>query len=272
MQRGVSRAVALPTLAVVGLVNALTAATFAAVGTRLLGRAVPAEDRFAMRALTVWWWCMGLFLALQAALAFAGVLGLLAVPAFTAVRYLSGPLLATGSWGLCFHILYLATGRQGLAVLLGVYFAAVAVAYDASTFLHPIVALMPTAWEVTPAYSPPLQGDPLWTAVLAGVGLPLIAACLTYLGLVGKLEARAQKRRVVLVSSGILLWVATGLAAQLAGGPLARFFTITVLGLLAALAVFLAYFPPAWLGRRDPPPRLRVGEEAIPPPPPPSSR
>jgi hypothetical protein len=243
-------------LAVVGLVNALTALTFAAVGFRLLGRPVLREDRLAMRALTVWWWCMGLVLVIQAALAFAGVQGLLAIPVFMAGRYLSGPLLALGSWGLCFHILYLATGRRALAVPLAVYFAAIAVAYDATVVLHPITALAPAAWEVTPTYAPPLQGEPLWTAVLAGVGLPLIAACFTYLALVRRLEARDQRRRVVLVSSGILLWVAAGLAAQLAGGPLARFFTITILGLLAALAVFLAYFPPAWLRRRDPPPRV----------------
>jgi hypothetical protein len=257
-------------LAVVGLVNALTALTFAAVGLRLLRRPVLAEDRFAMRALTVWWWCLGLFLALQAALTLAAVQGTVSVPASTWVRYATGPLLAVGSWGLCFHILYLATGKRGVAPLLAAYFTLVALAYDAAAYLHPIVALAPAAWEVTPTYSPPLEGNPLWTAVLAGVGVPLLAACVAYLALAGKLDARDQKRRVVLVSCGILLWVGSGLAAQLAGGPLARFFTITVLGLLAALAVFLAYFPPAWLRRRDPPPRIRFGEELRLPPLPPA--
>lgn len=246
------------TLAAVGLVNAFTALVFGAVGVRLLRRPVLPEDRAAMRALTVWWWCMGLFLAIQAALALAAVEGHLGVPASMAARYAAGPLLATGSWGLCFHILYLATGRRGVALPVAAYFALVGIAYDATVALHPTVSLAPAAWEVTPTYAPPLEGDPLWTAVLAGVGLPLIAASLTYLSLVRKVSAREQKRRVVLVALGILLWVATGLAAQLAGGPLARFFTITVLGLLAAVAVFLAYFPPAWLRRRDalPPPPL----------------
>jgi hypothetical protein len=257
------------TLAVVGLVNALTAVTFAAVGLRLLRRHVPAEDRLAMRALTVWWWwCMGLFLAIQATLVFAAVQGILSVPAFMAARFVTGPLLAVGCWGLCFHILYLVTGRSSVVAPVAAYFALVAAAYDSVVYLHPATALVPTAWEVAAAYAPPVEGDPLWTAVLAGVGLPLIAACAAYLGLVRKLEARAQRRRVVLVASGILLWVASGLVAQLAGGPLARFFTITVLGLLAALVVFLAYFPPAWLRRRDGPPPRPLGGEPLPPLPP----
>jgi hypothetical protein len=244
--------VAVPlSLGVVGLVNAITAGTFAAVGIRLYHRPTRNEHLLAMRALVTWWGSMGIFLALQAFLVLVVVSGSLPVPLFQDARLVTGPLVALAAWGLSFHVLFLSTGRRGWALPLGVYFGLIGIAYDLVALLHPITSLEPTAWEVTGTTTPPLVGDPLWTFVLAGVGLPLIASCLTYLTLVRKLETREQRRRVLLVGTGILLWVASGLVAQLSGGPLARFFTITIMGLLASLAVFLAYFPPDWLRRRD---------------------
>lgn len=240
-----------PTLAIVAAVNALTAAVFVAAGMRVLDRR--AKDRLPLQAMASWWLAMGVFVALQALLAFAAVVGIVEIDAFTAGRFANGPLLALGVWGFCFHVIYLYTGRRGHAVPLAIYAVALAVAYDASVVLHPLSSVTPVAWEVTPAYDPPFTGEWLWPAVLAGVGLPLIAACIAYAAAIPRLERRDQKRRALLVSTGVFVWVAAGLVAQFFAGAMARFYTITVLGLLAAVLVYLAYFAPAAMQRGDAP-------------------
>ncbi|MFA5943758.1 MAG: hypothetical protein WC876_04745 [Candidatus Thermoplasmatota archaeon] len=259
---------ALGTLAVVGVVNMLTALAFGVVGARLLRRPVQQPDRLALQAIATWWLSMGLLVAIQAFEVFATTAGYTDLRVSTAARYANAVLLAVGGWGLCFHVLYLRTGNRAWALPLAPYYMLVAAGYLASVALHPLLRLEPTAYEVTGVYDPPLEGSTVWNLVVAGVGLPLIAVCVLYLLLSRKLERRDQKRRAVLASSGILVWVSAGLVAQLTGSPLADFITITLLGLMAAVLVLLAYFPPAWLSRNDPiGPYLEVRHEPPPLPP-----
>lgn len=238
------------TLALVGVVNSLTAAIFAAVGLRVARRAHDPGHSLAIGALAAWWIAMALVVGLQAVETFAAVAGILSLPLSTTVRIANGPLLALGGWGFCFHIVYLVTGSRRLAVPMVPFFALVGLGYIASVVLHPLVSLEPLAYELSGTYDPPLDG-PLWNAVLASVGLPLIIASITYLSLAPKLTRRDQKRRAALASSGILAWVSAGLVAQLTAGPIADFLTYTVLGMLAGALVFVAYFPPRFLRRGD---------------------
>ncbi len=240
------------TLVVVGVVNLVTASAFAAVGARLARRKVEAPDRLAVGAIAAWWLCMGALVGIQGLEVLTSVAGWSDLAVSSAARYANGGLLAVGGWGLCFHVLYLRTGNHGWARWLIPYYAVVAAGYWASVALHPLVRLAPTAYEVTGVTDPPLEGSLVWNVVVAMVGLPLIAVCILYLVLARRLERRDQKRRARLASAGILAWVSAGLAAQLTGSPLADFLTITVLGLLAAVLVALAYFPPALLRRGDP--------------------
>ena len=240
------------TLLAVGLVNALTALAFAAVGLRLARRDVEAPDRLAVRAIAAWWLCMGTLVGIQAVETLAWVAGLSDVRASSAARYANGALLGAGGWGLVFHVAYLRTGNRAWALRLAPYYLFVAAIYWVAITLHPLVRLEEAAYEVTGVNDPPLEGSTTWNVALASVGVPLIAACVVYLLLSRRLERRDQKRRAVLASSGILLWVAAGLTAQLTGSPLADFVTYTVFGLGAAVLVVLAYFPPTLLRRSDP--------------------
>lgn len=240
-------------LAFVSVVNAVTATSFLAAGVRLARRAVPATDRLAMRAAATWWLCMGGLLGLQALEALIAVGGNTNLDASMLIRYGNALLLAAGGWGLCFHVLYLRTGNRSWAWKLAPYFGVVAALYAASTALHPLVALENAGYELTGVHDPPLDGSALWQVVVLAVGLPLLAAAVAYLLMSRRLQRRDQKRRALLASTGILAWVGTGLVVQLVGGPRADFFTITVLGLVAAVLVALAYFPPPGLRHHDPP-------------------
>lgn len=247
--RGVSHGI----LAAVSVVNAVTAASFLAAGVHVARREVPASDRLALRAVATWWLCMGGLVGLQAIEAVFAVGGATNLTASMLVRYANALFLAAGGWGLCFHVLYLRTGNAAWALRLVPYFIVVAILYAATSFLHPVVALEISGYELTGVHEPPLDGSTLWQVVVLAVGLPLISAAVTYLLLARRLQRRDQKRRACLASLGILSWVGTGLVVQLVGGPRADFLTITVLGLVAAVLVTLAYFPPGPLRKHDEP-------------------
>jgi hypothetical protein len=242
---------ALGTLAVVGAVNALTALSFLAVGVRLARREVEAGNRLALRAGATWWLCMGALVAMQAGEALAAVAGWTDLAASTMVRYANGLVLALGGWGLAFHVLYLRTGKNAWALRIAPYYVVVLLGYWAAIWLHPVVALVPADYELTSINDPPLEGSTLWNVVVALVGLPLIALCILYLRVSRGLTQRAQRRRARLASSGILVWVSAGVVAQVFGRALADFVTITVFGLVAAILVYLAYFPPDLLSKQD---------------------
>lgn len=240
-------------LAVMSVVNATTAASFLAAGVHLARRNVPTPDRLALRAAATWWLAMGGLVGLQALEAVVAVGGATSLQVSMAIRYANAILLAAGGWGLCFHVTYLRTGNPAWSRRLVPYFVVVAFLYAASAFLHPLVALEISGYELTGIHEPPLDGSLLWQIVVLAVGMPLLVASVGYLLLVRRLQRRDQKRRAVLASTGILLWVGAGLVVQLVGGPRADFVTITVLGLLAAILVALAYFPPVRLRRDDEP-------------------
>lgn len=240
-------------LIAVGVVNLLTAASFGAVGMHLVRRKVPQADRLAVRAIATWWLSMGILVAIEGSEVLAASAGHIDLQASTIGRYANALLLATGGWGLCFHVLYLRTGRRGWALGLLPYYAAVALAYGASVVLYPLTGFETQGHQLVSQHEPVLEDSTLWTIVVAMVGLPLIIACVLYLVLSRHLVRRDQKRRAILASSGILAWVAAGAVSQVVAGDGADFFTLTVMGVLAALLVLLAYFPPAVLRRNDAP-------------------
>ncbi|MHB1262578.1 MAG: hypothetical protein ACYC2H_12780 [Thermoplasmatota archaeon] len=253
------------TLVVVGFVNAVTAASFAAVGARLARHRVEPQHRLAVRAIAAWWTSMGVLVGMQALEVFALVAGWVNLPLSTTARNLNAILLAVGGWGLCFHVLYLWTGNRTWARVLAPYYFLLAVAYLAAVSLHPLVGLEPTAYEATAIYDPPLEGSALWNAVVIAVGVPLIAASLLYLVLSRRLERRDQRRRARLASFGVLAWLSPALATHLVGSRFADFVTVTAFSFVAAVLVVLAYFPPAFMRRNDPAgPFLEVRRNAPP--------
>jgi hypothetical protein len=255
------------TLALAGAVQLVTAASFIAVGARLRRRWVSPRDRLANQALVAWWWGLAAYMLMQGAFGLAGAVGWTSLSAYVASRALAGLLICFAAWGLAYHILFLFTGWRRLAIPLGLYYAVVAVAYDRSILNHHPLAVVAGDWEVLLVFASPLA-DPLWTAVLASVGLPPVLGSLAYLTLLRKVEMREQRYRIILVATSIILWVTTGFAAQVGGGPFLKYLTVVVFGLLASIVVFAAYFPPApvrrWLGMGAP---GRPGSPPAPPPP-----
>src|SRR6185436_1572132 len=90
-------------------------------------------------------------------------------------------------------------------------------------------------WQVDLSPTGPI-GLP-WTLVLASIGIPVILCSIAFLVLAPRLPKREQRYRATLVGSSILVWVGSGLFAQVAGGAVAKFVTLVLFGLAAAVLV-----------------------------------
>lgn len=240
----------LASLALVGAVHLVTGGSFLAVGRALLSRHPSlGATRGALLAGAAWWWGLGAYLLIQAALTFLVAFNDGAAPTwpFLAARVVTVPLLCGAVWGLTYHLVYLFTGRAALAPWIGVLYGLVCVVFYYVSFVPMPQEILVDDWLVE------LEGTgegPLYRLVYVAVGLPPIAASLAYLALLARIHDPLRRLRVLLIAGGILAWVGGGLAARLSGGPLLKFLTLTVLGLVAAGAVLLAYYPPDALVRR----------------------
>lgn len=230
-------------LAAAGAVHLATAAAFVAVGRRFHALQVGDGARLARRAFVAWWWGFAAYLLGAGALDLLAAAGPRPLAAFVAFRAVAGPLLAAAAWGLAYHILYLWSGRQGWALPLAFYYGAAGATYTLLVLLSHPVGVTATAWSADVQYVVPPQG-PLWEAVLASIGLPLVLGSLAYLGLALKAHDRERRYRIVLVGGSLFLWVSAGFAAEVGGSDLMRFIAIVLLGLLSATAVTAAYYPP----------------------------
>jgi hypothetical protein len=243
-------------LAAVAGVHLVTAAAFVAVGRRFLSRPVLPGLALPRDAFVAWWWCFAAYLAGEGALALLAAAGWAPFSAFLVFRLVSGPLIAAAAFGLAYHVLFLWSGKAWLAIPIAFYYGGAACAYSLSIWLHGPTGVEVTDWSADLSYVTPMGGG-LWQAVLVSMGLPLVLGSLAYLGLAWKVHDRAQRYRIILVASSLLVWVISGYAAESRGGVLVRFVAIVVLGLATAGSVTAAYYPPAavrrWLAHQSSP-------------------
>lgn len=231
-------------LAAVGAVHLATAAAFFAVGARFRSRHVGLGMGLARNAFVAWWWGFGAYLALQGSLDLAAAAGQASFGAFLAFRLLTGPLLAASAWGLAYHILFLWSGKPAWALPLAFYYGAAGAVYSCWVWFHGPQGVLVGRWAAELTYAEPIEG-PVWNAVLASIGLPLVLGSLAFLALAVKVHDREKRYRIVLVGSSLFLWVVSGYSAQVGASDAVRFVAIVGLGLATALTVLAAYYPPA---------------------------
>jgi hypothetical protein len=117
-------------------------------------------------------------------------------------------------------------------------------------------------WGTSLAYATRISG-PLFVLVLLLLVFPQIIAGLAYFTLYFRVSDPTQRYRILLVSWSIVIWFGSGLAGTLIDAGDNDLFQLIrrAIGVVAALAILMAYLPPVWIRRR-----LRVvspGEEAL---------
>ncbi|MEA3199411.1 MAG: hypothetical protein QOE90_839 [Thermoplasmata archaeon] len=239
------------TLAVEGLVQLATLASFAFVGNVLRARGSHEPGAgVATRAIVAWWWGLGAYLGMLGALDLLAFVGFAPYALHLAARIVGVALLALCAWGFSTYVLYLYGGpSRALFRLTAIYGALAALAFYAETWIDHPTGVVVSAWAS--GLAPP--ADPrLLQGVYAFFAIPLVASILAYASLFVRVREPLQRYRIALVSSSLLAWVVGGFVGASSGGA-AEFVAVTLLGLLAAGAVVLAYHPPRWvLARIDP--------------------
>lgn len=232
--------------------SALAAAVYVAVGVVVGRRPVEQRARLALAAFEAWWYGLGLATACGAVTtALAATTGI-GVDPLLAITLVILALICLALWGLLYYLVYLFTGRRGAWLPLAVFY----VAYF-GFLVWLILSAGPVGvesddWGVQLEYRDPLADTALGMVALALLILPQIVGALAYFSLVFRLDERAARFRVAVVSGSILVWFGSSYLASATGVSDRPSWQVAtrLIGLAAALAILLAYQTPAWLQRR----------------------
>lgn len=237
------------------LVSAATvlalAAAYTYVGVRLVRRDGPTGDtRLALLLFAGWWWATAANQALGGLTYAAAAFGHADFALQLTYAMVSRLLLAGSLFGLMAYMVYLFTGRMRLG-LLGAFYAAFYLLLLASVVTARPDGLEYARWRIDVHYAvtPPA---PLLLLQFAALVLPPVAAALSYFRLCFRVDRPEQRFRIVLVSWTVIVWwIVAVLAGQRTSFDNDALQALNrIVGLLAGVAVLLAYDPPAWLQRR----------------------
>ena len=229
----------------------LSAALFALVGRVTSRRHVGGGAQLAATLFSLWWYVIA---ALNTVTAFTHILGwagytdLALHETFTFVAMF---LLCLALWALLYYLVYLFSGSRRFLVPISAFYA---VYYAALVYLvtysHP-TSVNVQDWTVSLAFERQVVGLPLALASLLFV-IPPILGALGYARLYFRVEDATQRYRIGLVSATIATWFGVVLIAWMADVSHATWWQLAsrVIGLGAALLVYAAYRPPAWVRAR----------------------
>lgn len=233
------------------LLTLATTGLLAYAGLLVLRRPVHGEARLALRMFATWWLSAGLVLLLAGSHTMLGLLGLLDVRVHLAITYLTAVPLAVALWALLYYLIYIYTGRRAaIWPLTAAYalFLAFEIYYFSSLGPRTIET---TAWSVRLARG---RDPPAGLGAVFGllVAAPTLFIVVAYGRLAARAKEPAQRYRVRLTSTALLVWFAPVLAAFLAGWDKAAWFPLVYQapGVLAAAMIVAAHRPPGFLKRR----------------------
>ena len=223
------------------------------IGQRLRQRQI--ENRassLAWRFFVMWWFGLAATTLIGALMTLLGLLNLANLSLFVILTHLNLLSICLALSGLLYYLLYLFTGNARLLwpliIFYGVYYVWLVFFV---TGARPI-GVSVERWQVALEYEQSLTDSPFFWLIVIFLLFPQIIGSLAYFSLYFKVRQATQKYRVLLVSWSIILWfgsaflaAATGLSNRDAWQIVSR-----LIGLSAALAIFIAYFPPNWIKRK----------------------
>ncbi|QYK51824.1 MAG: hypothetical protein KF701_04835 [Anaerolineales bacterium] len=245
-----------PTVAI--LVHLLSGALFLYIGLRLRAKQYEdAKDQRAWAAFLIWWFGMAANSALMGFSMALSAFGVSSLYLFVALSLLGTFAAGWALWGLLSYLLYVYTGSwrpsrwvAGFYIAFGIYLL-----YTVFAFV-PVRASLST-WQVLIEYQH--TPGPLYpVGLLLLFGLPPILASAAFFRLFFSLTERSSRYRSALVTIGIFLFFGVPyimpiilylfgiITTQLPWWPL----TFRLVGILALLLIYFAYYPPALMRQR----------------------
>jgi hypothetical protein len=209
-------------------------------------------ERIAWTAFRIWWFALGLNIVLSSFNTWLAVQTTLALNFHISVLLISTLTLCIALWGLVFYLVYLYSGNPRLALPLGVFYGLVFI----SVVGYLLLVLRPNGvavenGSVTLRYA---SDAPELTVLIIAlfILLPQILGALAYFSLYFRLKDRDQRYRVLLVSLSILIWFCSPFIALAFGIAMHPWWSVasSLLGLIAVVVIYWAYYPPPFMQRR----------------------
>jgi hypothetical protein len=228
------------------VVSTVAAGVYGYVAGELYQRPVSPTSRLGLIQFSIWWGGLGAsaaITALESLLAFAGLLNLDLAVAFSLFVILLDVVLL---WGLTGSLIYVYTGRYYLVPLSAFYGLFYFAALYYSILGHPYAVAVKAG---VPTVLAPTVNDPVLVGfvILALIGPELVVAIL-YLSLLRRVRGPAQRYRIALVGSSILLWF--GVDGFVPSSTVAWTLTKGILVVIPALLSLIALKPPEAIRRR----------------------
>jgi len=218
-----------------------SAAIYGLVARTVQRRPVSDEVRGARNAFVLWWGSLAVLSAVAAVLALPFVpLDLALWEGLTIV--LLG-LICVALAGLVYYLVFIYTNQRKalLPIILG--YAAVFLFLLYFIFKQVPNGVVDARWGPKMTYQNEVTTGPLVWALVILIIVPPILAAAAYLRLYGKVDDPLQKRRVLLVGLGILLWFLTSLGASVGNVQLADWWQVAsrLISLTAAGMTYYAF-------------------------------
>lgn len=209
------------------------------------------EAKLAWQLFVIWWFGLAVTTFIGGLTNLLGLLGLTSLPLFVALNHLNLLSVCVALWGLLYYLIYLFTGRKKSLLPLSIFYVAYYLILVYYISASKPIGVSVERWYTGLQYEHPLTG-PFFVLVLVFLICPQIIGSLAYFSLYFKVQGTTQRYRVLLVSWSIILWFSSALLASLTGFAEQDWWQITsrIIGLAAALTIYMAYFPPAWLKQR----------------------
>ncbi len=238
---------------ILGVLALLASVVYGLVVWTLRRKQVADDARPALRGFMLWWGGLAIVGLVSAYLSLVQDIGAFGLVGGRVVLYGLVALIMVMLAGLAYYLLYLYTGRHSMLPLSAAFYAMLLVAFVVYVEAQQ-PAIVQGEWTYSQAFAP----SSLWSILIgvALVGPPLIAAG-AYMALYRKAPDITIRYRILMVSGAFVVWFGWSVlstfiraALNMAEPTFMMQVASQVLGLLAALAVLMAYLPPRFLQAR----------------------
>lgn len=228
-----------------------SALAYGYVGMRLARTPATADDRSALRSFGLWWGGLALLSLLGAMQSILWLAGFREPAIHVAFTYMAVAPLCVTVWGLFYYLAYLFSGSRRIRVWAGLFYGFVYVVFVVLIALSEPIGVSAGTWDVTIEYAAEVPAAAA-LLLLALLVLPVLGGAVAYGSLFFRVKEPMQRYRIAVVSLALALWFIGPLGAQVTGVAQSEGWAIAsrIIGFLAAVAILLAYRPPANIARR----------------------
>jgi hypothetical protein len=235
-----------------GVFALVTGLVYGLVGRKVGRPDLSPEERRAVAMFKLWWYSLAGVTLVSAAFLMLGAFGSIDLALFMALLFAELVVICLALWGLAYYLAFLFTGKTRYFVPLGVFYGVLCLWLFYLVVAADPVGVTVTRWQVMLDYANQevLAGFNLLFVVLL-VGPQLVGA-IAYFTLLFRTDNPHAKYRIAMVSVSLMVWLGSGIVAGALGIGEDESWMLAsrFISLAAALAIFLAYQPPAWVSRR----------------------